>query len=269
MAKKTLVLFFALALTAVAAFFSFQNLGKMKDERIQIASLERQIDNELQAIENGRTQLANTREELNQARQTSGERIAERDSLTGAIERITREIASLDEQIAEQQAEIDNYEAVIAELQEFFRDMEVDNLEQLNDMIEELAQDRVAREREVAEVEAAIEAANSDISRLEGQIVTARRGLAERAQRVQVNTREPLIVAVNNEWGFVIINAGTREGFTAENTLLAKRGDRFIAKLSVTSITDNQIVADLVPDTLVRGAALQPGDRVILEEPNP
>ncbi len=266
---KTLVLFIALAVTAVAAFFSFTNLGNMKEERVQIASLERQIDSQLQAIDSGRTQLAETRERLNQARQTSGERIADRDSLTGAIERITREIASLDEQIAEQQEQIDNYEGVIAELQEFFRDMEVDNLEQLNDMINELAQDRVAREREVAEVEAAIEAANSDISRVEGQIATARRGLADRSAGIQVNTREPLVVAVNNDWGFVIINAGTREGFRAESSLLAKRGDRFIAKLAVTSITDNQIVADLVPGTLVRGASLQPGDRVILEEPNP
>lgn len=265
---KTLTLFIALALTGVAAFFSHSNLGKMKQERVKIANLETRIDAVMQNISETRDDIAARRNEVETEQRTKGQREGELRGLLSDIEGLKREVPALDSQLEQQQATIASYEGIIEELKGFFAEMNVQDLEELNELIRQLASDRVAREREVAETEAALEAANAEIARIESQLASARQEQVERSRAVAVNTIEPRVVAVNQDWGFVIVNAGSSQGFSADNSLLVKRGDSFIGKLTITSINNNQIVADIVPGSVPRGQFVQPGDNVILENPN-
>jgi len=87
----------------------------------------------------------------------------------------------------------------------------------------------------------------------------------ERAQRLSLNSLIATVIAVNKEWGFVMINAGRSHGVSADSSLLVKRGNTRIARLRIVNLEDTVVVADLVDDSLVRGIEVQPGDKVIFE----
>ncbi len=70
---------------------------------------------------------------------------------------------------------------------------------------------------------------------------------------------------MNNDWGFVIVNAGQSRGITEATKLLVTRGSQTVGKLSIVSIQGNRTVANILPDTLAEGMTIAPGDRVILE----
>lgn len=264
---KTVILFLALLLTAGASYFSFTNLGRMKAERMKIHELEGEIDFTNSEIADRRADIDTRQEELNDARKKNGQFIADRNALRGDIESLKREIPGLDQEIVGQQETIAKYEAVIAELKSFFQEMNVNDLEELKDKIQQLKEDRIAREKELAETEALVEAAKAVITKTEGSLAEARTRQADRSTGIRRNTQEPVIMAVNNDWGFVVINAGSAQGFSADQPLAVKRGDDFVANLAITSLQRTQMVADVVADSVPDGQRVRPGDRVILVTP--
>jgi hypothetical protein len=88
-----------------------------------------------------------------------------------------------------------------------------------------------------------------------------------RAERIRRNTMEAVITGVNNDWGFVIVGAGSKDGFTPQTTVLVKRQGRVIAELKPTSIEPNQTIFEIDYDSMAPGVRLRPGDRVFLSEP--
>ena len=75
---------------------------------------------------------------------------------------------------------------------------------------------------------------------------------------------ESVITAVDQNWGFVVIGAGAKTGFTPQTVLLVKRDGKLIGKVRPTAIEPTQTIADIVTDSMAPGVRLQPGDRVIL-----
>jgi hypothetical protein len=73
------------------------------------------------------------------------------------------------------------------------------------------------------------------------------------------------VVAVNSEWGFVVLDVGQKEGITPDTKLLVIRGTSTVGKLSIIDVQGNRTVANILGDTLAQGMSPSPGDRVILE----
>jgi hypothetical protein len=84
-------------------------------------------------------------------------------------------------------------------------------------------------------------------------------------KRVEGNTFQATIVAVDNDWNFVVIGAGEKSGLTGESKLLIQRDGRLLGKLLISKLEPNTAVADVEPGSLKNGVALQAGDQVILE----
>ncbi|MDA7868072.1 hypothetical protein N9A62_03650, partial [Akkermansiaceae bacterium] len=84
-------------------------------------------------------------------------------------------------------------------------------------------------------------------------------------ERVEGNTFQATIVAVDNDWNFVVIGAGEKSGLTGDSKLLIQRNGRLLGKLLISKLEPNSAVADVEPGSLKNGVALQPGDQVILE----
>ena len=265
---KTFVLFIALLITGLTSFFSLTNLNKMKAERQKIHRLEGDIDKTMQDITSTRASIAERRGEVDAENRKRGQQTADRDGLLGDIASLERQIPKLEEQINGQMATIKKFEDIINDLKAFFAEMNVNDLEELNDKIKQLANDTVAREKELAETQALVEAANAANNKTDGQLSSARERQMVRSSGIELNTREGVIMAVNHDWGFVVINSGTNQGFKGEHSLVVKRGDTFIAKLAITSLNKNQMVADIVPKSMAPGLTVMPGDRVMLLTPN-
>ncbi len=87
----------------------------------------------------------------------------------------------------------------------------------------------------------------------------------QRAQRLALNSLVATVIAVNRDWGFVMVNAGRAHGVSADASLLVKRGNTRIARLRIVNLEEMAVVADLVDDSLVKGIEVQPGDKVIFE----
>jgi len=90
---------------------------------------------------------------------------------------------------------------------------------------------------------------------------------AKRDARIRASSRDFAITAVNQEWGFVVVGAGSNQGFASNTKLLVERDGQLLGSLKPTSVEPNQTIADVDMESLVPGVVLQPGDRVIVAEP--
>jgi hypothetical protein len=90
---------------------------------------------------------------------------------------------------------------------------------------------------------------------------------SQRAQRLALTGLVATVIAVNREWDFVMVNAGRSHGVSPESSLLVKRGNTRIGRLRIVNLEDAVTVADIVDDSLVSGIEVQPGDKVIFENP--
>ena len=89
----------------------------------------------------------------------------------------------------------------------------------------------------------------------------------ERNSRIGRNSMEAVVTAVNQDWGFIVIGAGSNSGFTPQSALIVRRDGRMIGRVRPSSIEPTQTIAEIEFDSLATGVRLQPGDRVILAKP--
>ena len=76
-----------------------------------------------------------------------------------------------------------------------------------------------------------------------------------------------VVTAVNQDWGFLVIGAGSNSGFTPQSSLIVQRNGRRVGRVRPSSIEPTQTIAEIDLDSLATGVRIQPGDRVILATP--
>ncbi len=89
----------------------------------------------------------------------------------------------------------------------------------------------------------------------------------ERRQKIILGSLEGTVIAVNRDWGFVMVNAGKAHGVEPNASILVKRGNSHIGRLRIVNLQENVCVCDLVPGSSTKGIGLSAGDKVIFENP--
>lgn len=137
---------------------------------------------------------------------------------------------------------------------------------------ETLVEDINNMKKAIAELASAAELKKKEVAVEEEKAVEARKGLNEIVRKIEDrkksfdrNSLTARIVAVNHDWGFVVVDAGQTQGITEATRLLVTRGTQTVGKLSIISVQGDRTVANIVPRTSPEGVTIQPGDRVILE----
>jgi hypothetical protein len=69
-----------------------------------------------------------------------------------------------------------------------------------------------------------------------------------------------------NNWGFVIVGAGNEQGVVNRAQLDVTRRGQPICKLLVTTVEPGECVAEIIPNSMAPGQAIQPGDDVTKTE---
>ncbi|MEM7010103.1 MAG: hypothetical protein AAF585_01365 [Verrucomicrobiota bacterium] len=87
----------------------------------------------------------------------------------------------------------------------------------------------------------------------------------ERRERVALNGMEAMVIAVNRDYGFVIINAGSEIGVTPDASLLVQRGVDRIGRLRIVQVDPKLTIADIIPGSVSPGAQIMVRDQVIFE----
>ena len=256
----TKVLFILSAVVmGVACFFAYQNNRAFADARNAKASTHRTIKAELVGVNQVVADISAKNGEIAAVQKDS-------DTEEERLKAHTVKISQLDSEAKRTAEETDSknkkLEELKAQLAKLPADVKPETLaEDLNKMKQAIAESQAEAEtkKKLVEAEVAkVEAAERDRAEIA-------RKIDERKKSFDRNGLTARVVAVNNDWGFVVIDAGKSIGITEDTKLLVTRGTQTVGKLSIMAVEGNRTVANILTDTHAAGVSPAPGDKVILE----
>lgn len=181
---------------------------------------------------------------------------------------LKNESTKLDNEIATQDLEFEELDKALEEVQAVFEKLgENIDLDNLPDKIAEIEEDIKVKKTKVEELETLVEGAKASLVAKQDEVQRLVARKDARSSRIARNAMEARITAVNQDWGFLVIGAGSNSGFTPQTTLLVKRDGRLIGKVSPSAIEPTQTIAEIDLKSLSPGVRIQPGDSVILAKP--
>jgi len=245
--------------TGVSIFFAYQNKNAFVEARNAKASTHRSIKTELGNVKKLVADIAKINGDIGGV---TTEAEAEEERLKAHMTKISQLEAESKRTIEETDTKNKKLEELKAQLAKLPAGVKPETLtEDLNKMKQSIAELQGQAEAKKKEVEAEqIKVAAAD--REKGEIV---RKIEERKKSFDRNGMTARVVAVNNDWGFVVIDAGKSVGITEDTKLLLTRGTQTVGKLSILSVEGDKTVANILTDSLVEGMIPLPGDSVILE----
>ncbi|MEO7101291.1 MAG: hypothetical protein ABI162_18205 [Luteolibacter sp.] len=265
---KAILYVLAIVITGGAAFFSFSHSGKFQDlqkERLSTIASNKEITAKADVadknIKDEKALLVASQDKQEAVTQSISTLKAESTTLKG-------DIAKLDQDIEGQTEEFTQLEKTLEEVKTSLKGLGADvTLENLPDKITEIEDTKKAQTAKLDELETLVSGAEKSLAtnRAEAdRLVT--RGI-ERNARIGRNSMEAVVTAVNQDWGFLVIGAGSNSGFTPQTALLVERDGRKIGRVRPSSIEPTQTIAEIDLESLSSGVRIQPGDRVILATP--
>lgn len=181
---------------------------------------------------------------------------------------LKNESAKLDADIAGQDAEFAVLKKAIEEVQEVLKGLGGDvTLENLPDKVNEIQEDIKTKRAKLEELETLVGGSKATLSTKQAEVQRLVERNDVRARRISGNAMEARVTAVNHDWGFLVIGAGSNSGFTPQTSLLVKRDGRLIGKVNPSAIEKTQTIAEIDLKALAPGVRIQPGDSVILANP--
>lgn len=218
-------------------------------------------------------ELKDEKEALEAAEGKRDELTASIDALKSTAGTIQRDIDGVDDVLAEQDREFGELEKTMQEVNNVLQELSEDlggeevNLDGLADKIDEIDQDRKDKQTKLAELEELVQGGQKRLASLRSELDRLQTRMSRRSSRIARNSMEAVVSAVNQDWGFLVIGAGSNSGFTPQTSLIVQRGGRMIGRVNPSSIEPTQTVAEIDFDSLQPGVRIQPGDRVILQKP--
>jgi len=198
-------------------------------------------------------------------KRAEGERDEQKELLASAKRKLASrksEAQALDAQMKKYQDEFSEYQAKLDRLPPGV------SLDTLNEDMNRLKQTLAEKQADLASLEKEIEVMNDNYVRSSKQLDDKVEFQATRTKSFNVNSLVAKVTAVNRDWGFVIVDAGSEAGITADTSLLVARNSEPIGKLRIISLEPRTLVADIDFDTVDNGLPILPGDKVVLEKPN-
>lgn len=254
--------------TAGAAAGSFILSGKLKNE--QETRLQAQTDNKMQTGVLKRTKSELTEEEgiLRKAKADQTLATNELDTLRSTEAETKRNLATVEADLAKQQAEFDSLNKAMEEVKATLASLGGDvTIETLPDKLKEIETKKQANQAKLDELTTLVAAADKKVKGLRAEAARLADIKAKRDARIAKNSFESVITAVNPDWGFAIVGAGTNRGFSPQRTLIVERDGRVIGKLKPSAIETTQTIAEIDETSMAPGVMLQPGDRVLFTDP--
>jgi len=243
----------------VATFFAYTNGRQFVEVRQNVTMANVKVQSELNAANAIVAQATKTADEVSAVKQ-------EAEIESEKIKAQKLKIAQADNDTKRAQEDLDDRNKKLAELK-----LKLDRLPQ-GVKPETLVEDINNIKKAIAELQSEAEVKKKEVDEEEAKVVESRKGLDDLIRKIEDrkkgfdrNSLAAQIVAVNSDWGFVVVNAGQSKGITEATKLLVTRGTQTVGKLSIVSIQGNRTIANILPDTLAEGMSIAPGDRVILE----
>ncbi len=254
-----LLFIFSVVAMAVASVFAYQNGRAFTQVRNSRISQDRVIRTELDGLVKVTSEIKDVNTSVAAASQ---EVEAQNEKLKAAklkIAQIDNESKQVEDELKEKTAKMADLKGQLNKLPEGFNPQTIaEDLNKIKAEIAELQNQAESKKKEVADAEKKNTDAEKVLEDISIKIETRKKSFERNAMSFKV-------VAVNNDWGFVIIDGGEKEGITPDTKLLVIRGTRTVGKLSIMAVQGNKTIANVMTDSLAPGMTPAPGDKVILE----
>ena len=266
------VLFYVLSLVAIVAaiFFTTQNKAALEKEqamRVETIGLNRNVT---QTITETEDELKTAQAALSESKDSQILLEENISKLKSDRQPLQRELAGYEGDLETQQKELEEAEVALQELKNVLESLGIDgdvNMGVVKDRIDKLEDEKKNLIVDIEELETNIEGATNAIEKNRAEIGRLATKKSQRDRRMSANATEAVITAVDQEWGFVVIGAGSNTGFEPEGTLIVKRDGNVIAELNPSAVEPGQTIAEIDFSTISNGVRIQPGDRVIAADP--
>lgn len=266
---KNMLYIVAVLLAGGAAFFSISHSGKFKKvqqvrldtiaERQQTSSNAEKTEKEVKDLKAQLVGADTKKEEVTQ----------KLDAVKSEGATLERDLSGLDDTLKNQEDEFAEVNKTKAELDrimsELGSDVTVDNI---GDKIKEFENKKREQQTKLEELETLTTAAEKVYATNRAELDRVMKRDLERTSRSASGSTESVISAVNQDWGFLVIGAGSNSGFTPQTPLIVQRDGKVLGRVRPSSIEPTQTIAEIDFDTLAAGVRIQPGDRVMLAKPS-
>ena len=177
------------------------------------------------------------------------------------IKRLDNEIASINSEKAPVDKEIATAESVAEELRsKLGPDVTLQNIA---GKIKALESDLETARQDLTTRKAELDVVSKKVAANEVRIEKAEKVQTDRLKSIARNAAEGVITAVNEDWGFVLVNIGKDQGVQGDSALIVQRDGIRIGNLDIVSVQPGLTVADINQKGL--SGSVEPGDKVIFE----
>lgn len=181
---------------------------------------------------------------------------------------LKRELATLKTEGQAQEEELAGMQKTIDELKGLVTSLGADiTIDNLPSKIQEMQDAKKAKEAKLEELKTLAEGAAKAAAESRAEQDRLAKRKLDHAVAIRRNSTESVITAVNADWGFVVVGAGSNSGFKPKAPLLVERDGVYIGKIIPSSVEPTQTIAEIDTASLSTGVRLQPGDRVIVAQP--
>ena len=262
---KALLHFLVIAIGGAGIFFSWQGNVKHKEQKsIYEAAVQDNVKLDAD-IRKAEKELSEEQSGLAAAKADFDEQVAALDAAVSTEKTQQRQLAEVEATLEEQAAQIAQQKKLIDEATKILGPgVTPENIAEKIAQIEAQKKDQT---KKLEELTALADGATNDVARNKTSIADLSARKAKRDEKIARNAKEAVITAVEADWGFVVIGAGSNTGFTPQTKLLVKRNGVLIGRVNPTSIEPSQTIAEIDRTSMAVGASLQVGDRVILAVP--
>jgi predicted nucleic acid-binding Zn-ribbon protein len=263
---KAIFYVLALLVTIGAAYFSFDNKNRFETQKNEKEAAISENKTVSRSADLKQEDLTKEKAELKTASDEKAEVEATIENLVSREGSLKRDLGELEGVLEEQQAKFADLKKSQDQINALVEGANV-SLEELPGEVTRMEEEKKAKTKELGELETNVATLQRNVESNQAEIGRLADRSASRDRRIGRNAMESVVSAVNDDWGFVIIAAGSNTGFTPETTLLVKRDGRLIAEVKPSSIEPTQTIAEIDPESVAPGVRIQPGDRVILAKP--
>lgn len=247
----------------VASFFAYQNGRGFTEVRNKIAGVNASIANEKKSEEKllrpGSGEVPKLAQEITRVQ-------GELDVETEKLKAHKNKLSQTEGEVTRTREEYDAKEKKRAELDKLLKDLPQGmKPETLAEDINKLKKEKLEFEAQAELKKKEVATEEEKVSGIQKRLDDVVHKIEDRRKNFERNSLVSRVIAVNYDWGFVIIDAGKETGLTEDTKLIVTRGAQTVGKVSVMSVEGKNSMAAIVPDVVVNGAVIMPGDRVILE----
>ncbi len=257
---------FVMALSILAmggsALVGVLNKTGLEEEIVLLETTKKTLTKVVADLRETEDNLATAQETEKQSKNARDQVAANVSETEQNLNRTTAQIEGTSKELADAQLKKKEIDLAIRKL---FPD---GNIKTVDDVRRErkMQQDALAeKQNNKSELEAQLASVQTERGAQETRVKQGEAHQIKRAQGVALNGLEATVIAVNRNWGFVMVNTGKNYGVSAESSLLVKRGNERVARLRIVSLEPSMVVCDIIPESLVAGTKISPGDKVIFE----